>query len=178
MRVRELLETHRLLEAARLLPEETLPRREVRPLEERVLEDPLDASKRLDHIRPVVVEVPQLAVVALVRPPERVVARHLELLEVLSHPPALVVRKGVAILLEERVDTRDPAVPTVLEILEREPPVLRVRFLPLQCVLGPHALGVDELALPSLDVAVQVRDELVRLVRHPGTEVCDARLGL
>merc|ERR1719238_1856525 len=124
MRVRELLETHRLLEAARLLPEETLPGREVRPLEERVLENPFDASERLDHVRPVVVEVPELPVVALVRPPEGVVARHLELLEVLAHPPALVVSKGVAILLEKRVDSRDPAVPTVLKILEGQPPVL------------------------------------------------------
>ena len=44
LRVRELLVLHGLLEARRLLPEEALPRREVRALEERVLEDALDAS--------------------------------------------------------------------------------------------------------------------------------------
>ena len=61
LRVGELLELHRLLEARGLLPEQTLPRREVRALEERVLEDALHAAQRLDHVRPVVVQVPQFA---------------------------------------------------------------------------------------------------------------------
>src|SRR5689334_22495900 len=55
-----------------LLPEETLPGGEVGALEERVLQDALHTAQRLDHVRPVVVQVPQLAVVPLVRPPERV----------------------------------------------------------------------------------------------------------
>ena len=48
------------------------PGREVRALEQRVFQDTFDASQRLDHVRPVVVQVPELAVVALVRPPARV----------------------------------------------------------------------------------------------------------
>lgn len=91
-------------------------------------------------------------VVALVRPPERVLLEHLVLLEFGAHAPALVVRERVPVLLEQRVDARDAAIPTVLEVLERQPPVLRVRLLPLERVLGPHALRVDELALPRQHV--------------------------
>ena len=178
LRVGELLVLHRLLEARGLLPEETLPRGEVGALEERVLEDALDAAERLDHVRAVVVEVPQLAVVPLVRPPERVLAHDLVLLEVGAHAPALVVRERVPVLLEERVDARDAAVPRVLEVLERQAPVLRVGLLPLERVLGPDALRVDELALPRLDVPVEVGDELVLLVAHARAEVGDAAVRL
>ena len=45
------------------------PGREVRPFEQRVFQDTFDASQGLDHVRPVVVQIPELAVVALVRPP-------------------------------------------------------------------------------------------------------------
>ena len=45
------------------------PGREVRTLEQRVFQDTFDASQRLDHVRAVVVQIPELAVVALVRPP-------------------------------------------------------------------------------------------------------------
>ena len=44
-----------LLEAAGLLPEETLPGREVRALEQRVLQNALHTAERLDHVRAVVV---------------------------------------------------------------------------------------------------------------------------
>ena len=37
--------------------------------------------------------------------------RVLELLELLPHPPAAVVRQRVAVLLEQRVDARDAPVP-------------------------------------------------------------------
>ena len=72
LRVRELLVPHRFLEARRLLPEQTLPRREVRALEECMLKDTLDTSKSSDDVDTVIVELPQLAVVALGSPPERV----------------------------------------------------------------------------------------------------------
>ena len=36
-----------------------------------MFQDTLDAAQGLDHVRPVVVQVPELAVVALVRPPAR-----------------------------------------------------------------------------------------------------------
>ena len=45
------------------------PCREVRTLEQRVFQDTFDASQRLDHVRPVVVQVPELAVVSLMGPP-------------------------------------------------------------------------------------------------------------
>ena len=61
---------HGLLETTGLLPEQTLPSREIRSLEQRVLQNALDTSQRLDHVRAVVVQVPQLAVMALVRPPD------------------------------------------------------------------------------------------------------------
>ena len=50
-----------------------------------MLKDTLDSSERLDHIRSVVVKVPELPVVPLVRPPERVVPGLLELPEVLAY---------------------------------------------------------------------------------------------
>ena len=57
-------------------------------------------------------------------------------------------------------------------------PVLGDGLLSLEGVLCPHSLGVDELALPGLDVAVQVRDQLVFLVAHSRTEVSDAHVRL
>ena len=42
---------------------------ESRTFEERVFQNALDAPERLDHVRAVVVQIPELAVVALVRPP-------------------------------------------------------------------------------------------------------------
>ena len=96
--VRELLESHGLLEAAGLLPEETLPGGEVGALEERVLQDAFDTSQCLDHVSSVVVQVPQLSIMALVSPPEGVLAHDVVLLEVLTHAPALVEGQGVAIL--------------------------------------------------------------------------------
>ena len=76
--VGQLLVLHRLLEAGGLLPEETLPSGKVGSLEEGVLEDTLHSPESLDHVRAVVVKVPQLAVVALVSPPERILLQHLE----------------------------------------------------------------------------------------------------
>mmetsp|Transcript_3442 Transcript_3442/g.12110 ORF Transcript_3442/g.12110 Transcript_3442/m.12110 type:complete len:287 (+) Transcript_3442:2278-3138(+) len=178
LRVGELLELHRLLEAGRALPEQTLPGGKVGALEERVLEDALNAAQRLDHVGAVVVQRPELAIMPLVRPPERVLAEVLVLLEVSAHAPALVVGEGVAVLAEERVDARNAAVPRVLQVLQREPAVLLVRLLPLEHVLGPHALGVDELLLPGEDVAVEVGDQLVLVVAHARAEVRDAEVRL
>ncbi len=58
------------------------------------------------------------------------------------------------------------------------PPVLRLGLLLLERVLGPHALAVDDLALPGLDVAVEVGDELLLLVGHAGAEVGHAQVRL
>ena len=45
-------------------------------------------------------------------------------------------------------------------------------------VLGPHSLGIDELALPGLHVSKQVRDDLVLLVRHAAPKMGDALVRL
>ena len=149
LRVRELLVPHRLLEAGRLLPEQTLPGREVRALEEGVLENALDTSQSSDDIHTVVVELPQLAIMALRRPPEGIATderersartedaiegllfEELVLLPVRAHTPTTIIRKSMTVLLEQSVDTWDTTVPAVLKILERETTVLRVRLLPL-----------------------------------------------
>ena len=69
---------------------------------------------RLDDIGAVVVEVPELAVVLLVRPPEGVGARGRVDLALLPHAPPNVKRERVTVLLEQRVDARDAAVPRIL----------------------------------------------------------------
>ena len=136
-----------------------------------MLQDTFHSAERLDDVCAVIVQVPQLAVVPLMRPPERVQAQQAVLLEVRSHAPALVVREGVPVLLEQGVDAGDAAVPRIFEIFERQPPVLRLSLLPFQRVLGPYPLRVVELSLPGLDVPVEVRDELFLFVRHAGAEV-------
>ena len=70
LRVRELLVPHRLLEAGRLLPEQTLPGEEVRALEEGVLEDTLNTTQSGNNVNTVVVALPNSTVVALGSPPE------------------------------------------------------------------------------------------------------------
>ena len=70
--VRKLLVSHGLLEPGRLLPEQTLPSGEVRPLEQGMLEDTLDTAQSSDDVDTVVVELPQLAIVSLRGPPERI----------------------------------------------------------------------------------------------------------
>ena len=63
---------------------------------------------------------PQLAIMALVCPPEGVLLQDLVLLEVSAHAPALVVGQRVAVLGEQGVDARDAPVPAVLQVLRRQ----------------------------------------------------------
>jgi len=70
LRVGELLVSHRLFETGRLLPEKTLPRREIRSLEQRVLQDTFHTTQRSDDVDTIVVELPQFTVMTLRRPPE------------------------------------------------------------------------------------------------------------
>ena len=56
--VSEFLVLHGFLEAGSFLPEETLPSREIRALEESVFEYPFDTTECLNHVSAVVVEVP------------------------------------------------------------------------------------------------------------------------
>lgn len=90
---------------------------------------------RLNDVGPVVVEVPQLAVVLLVRPPEGVRPAARELLVLLAAAPADVEGERVAVLLEERVDARDAPVPAVLEVL------LRARARAPSAALKPRHCG-------------------------------------
>ena len=98
LRVGELLEFHTLFETGRLLPEQTLPGREVGSLEQGVLQNSFHPAQRLDHVRPVVVQVPKFSVVLSVGPPEGVMPEHLVSLELGAHSPPAVVREGVAVL--------------------------------------------------------------------------------
>jgi hypothetical protein len=143
-----------------------------------VLQNAFDTTESCDDVNSVVVKLPKLAVMALRSPPERVMLEELILLEVGANSPAFVVRKGVTILLKESVDPRNSAVPTVLEIFERQTTILSVGFLPLHAIFRPHPGRILELALPWLDIAVQVRNELVLLVAETGAKVRDTGVSL
>mmetsp|Transcript_13991 Transcript_13991/g.37789 ORF Transcript_13991/g.37789 Transcript_13991/m.37789 type:complete len:271 (+) Transcript_13991:2902-3714(+) len=114
----------------------------------------------------------------LVSPPEGVHLGDLELLELLAHTPSTVKCQGVSVLLEESVDAWDAAVPGVIQIIQRQPPVLCCGLRLFQRILTPHALAVDELALPRLDVAVQIGNELLLLMAHTRAEVGDPQVSL
>jgi len=114
----------------------------------------------------------------LMCPPEGVLLEHLILLEVLSHSPALVIRKCQTILLEQGVDARYTTIPRVFQVVQRQSTVLGRCFFSLKGIFGPNALGVNEFTFPRLDVAVQVGDELVLLVRHACSEVRNTRVCL
>lgn len=105
-----------------------------------MLKNTLDTAESLDHICPVVVQVPQLTVMLLMRPPERVLLENLILLEVLPDSPSLVVSQSKAILLEKGIDSRDSSVPRVIKVFESQPSILGLSFLSFQCVFRPHSL--------------------------------------
>jgi hypothetical protein len=60
------------------LPKQTFPCGKVCTLEESMLKDAFYTSKGLDHICTVVVQVPQLAIMALVCPPEWILFQDLQ----------------------------------------------------------------------------------------------------
>mmetsp|Transcript_29941 Transcript_29941/g.79798 ORF Transcript_29941/g.79798 Transcript_29941/m.79798 type:complete len:205 (-) Transcript_29941:4024-4638(-) len=111
-------------------------------------------------------------------PPEGILPIHLVLLEVLSHAPSLIERQRVPILLEERVDSWNTAIPCIFQIFQGQPSVLCIRLLTFQCVLSPHALTVNEFSFPSLDVPVQIRNQLVLFVAQAAAIMGDAHLRL
>lgn len=59
-------------------PEKPLPGREVSALEECVLQNAFHTTQGLDHVCPVVVQVPELPIMPLVCPPERVLLQNLD----------------------------------------------------------------------------------------------------
>ena len=111
-------------------------------------------------------------------PPEGVVLEEVELLKVRTNTPSLVISKRVTILLEEGVDTGDPPIPCILEVLQSQASILGHCLLSLHGVVSPNALTINELALPGLDVAEQVGDEQVLLVGKPRAKVTDANVRL
>lgn len=84
----------------------------------------------------------------------------------------------MSVLLEQRIDSRNTPVPTVLQILQCESPVLRIGLLSLQSILSPHTLRVNELRLPWLNVSVQVGNQLIFIMTHARTEVGNTNVSL
>ena len=140
LRVRELLELHRLFKSGCLLPKEALPRRKGSRLEQRVLEDRLHTPEGLDDVGSVGVEVPQLPIVSLTRPPEWIALHQLVRLELRPSPEAFVETQRAPVLLEEGVDSRQASIPAVFQILEGQPSILLVGLLTLLRVLRPDSL--------------------------------------
>ena len=63
---------------------------------------------------------------------------YLELLEVCAHAPALVIGQGVAVLLEQGVDTGDATVPRVLQILQHWSSSAQSRSAPINRATPVH----------------------------------------
>ena len=89
-----------------------------------MFENTLDATKCLNHVGTVIVQIPQFTVVTLVCPVERIVLQQLVLFEIGTDTPALVVRERVSIFLEERIDTRNTTIPRIFQILKRQSAIL------------------------------------------------------
>ena len=105
-----------------------------------MLQNGLDTSECLDDVRTVSVQIPELTVVTLARPPERVALHVLVDLELHAGPEPLVEAKRTPIFLEQGVDSGQTAIPAVFQILERETTVLLVGFEALLRVFRPYAL--------------------------------------
>ena len=76
-----------------------------------MLQYSFDAAKCLDHIRAVIVQVPELTIMLLMCPPEWVLLKDLILLEVLTDTPAFVISECQAIFLEQSVDPWHTSIP-------------------------------------------------------------------
>mmetsp|Transcript_27924 Transcript_27924/g.90699 ORF Transcript_27924/g.90699 Transcript_27924/m.90699 type:complete len:205 (-) Transcript_27924:4267-4881(-) len=138
--ISEFLIFHRFLKAACFLPEQTFPCGEICSLEQSMLQNALNSSKRLDDIGSVIVQIPQLAIVSLVSPPEGIRFQQLILLPISSDSPTLVVSQGVTIFLKQSVDSGNASVPRILKIFQSKTSVLCVCLLPLQCIFSPYSL--------------------------------------
>jgi hypothetical protein len=87
----EFLELHRLFEAGGFLPKEPFPSREVRALEQCVLQNTFHTTESLNDISAVIVQIPQLTVVTLMGPPERVALDQPVLLEIRAAAPSFII---------------------------------------------------------------------------------------
>jgi len=89
-----------------------------------------------------------------------------------------LVSQRLAILLEQGTDSGKTTIPTVLQILESQTPVLSLCLLPHHRVFRPDSGRVLELGLPRDDVSEQVGDQVSSFVRQTGSEVTGTALGL
>lgn len=85
-----------------------------------MLQDSFNTPQSLDDISPIVIQVPQLPIMPLVRPPEGILFQNLILLEICPYPPSFIICKGVSVLLEQSIDSRYPAIPRILPIKFQE----------------------------------------------------------
>lgn len=74
-----------------------------------------NSSKGLNNISSVIVQVPQLPIMPLVSPPERILFQNLVLLEVCTHPPSFIISQSVSIFLKQSVNTWYSSIPRVLQ---------------------------------------------------------------
>ena len=117
-----------LFETRGSFPEKTFPGREPCRLEKGVLQNGLDTTQGLNHVGAVGIEIPQLAVVSLACPPERIALHELVEFELGPGAEPLIEAQSAAILLEQGIDAGQAAVPAVFQILQGESPVLLVCF--------------------------------------------------
>ena len=94
-----------------LLPEESFPCWEIGALKESMLKNTFNTTECLNHVSPIVVEVPELSIMLLMSPPEGVLLEHLILFEVLSDTPSFIIGESETVFLEESIDSRNTSVP-------------------------------------------------------------------
>jgi hypothetical protein len=135
---------HGLLETRSLLPEKTLPSREISALEKSMFEYTLNTAQCLNHISTIIIEVPEFTIMLLMSPPEWILLKHLILFEILSDPPALVICECESVLLEESINSGDTSVPRVFQVIQGKSAVLSCCFLSLECILCPYTLRIQE----------------------------------
>lgn len=85
-----------------------------------MLKNSFNSSKSLNYICSIVVQVPQLPIMSLMCPPERILFKNLVLFKISPYPPSFVICKGVTILLEQSIYSRYPTVPRILQTKSAE----------------------------------------------------------
>ena len=136
-----------------------------------MFENSFNTSKSLNNIGSVIVQVPQLSIMSLVRPPKGILFQNLVLLEVCSHPPSFIISQCVSILLKQCVNAWYSSIPRIFQIFKGQTSVLCLCFLPFQCIFCPDSLRINEFTLPRLYIAIKIGNQLVLLMAHPTPEV-------
>jgi hypothetical protein len=143
-----------------------------------MLQDSFNPAKSLNHVSSVVVEIPQLSIMFLMGPPERILLEKLVLFELLPDSPTLIIGKSEPIFLEESIDSRNTMIPGLFQIIQSESSVLSLGLLSLDCILGPDSLTVNKLGVPSLNVSIQVGNKLILFVGHACSEMRNSLFSL